>query len=282
MRGLALRFAGRLVEATETSQGVYADALTRRSARTAAVEAASLGFIWLARGSVRTALRRFRESAALLRDADPSGMLAWALAGITQAAAQAGEPDLARQTVAELERTPLGHKGFEFELGLARAWSAAAAGEHSRGALAHETSELTQSRGQDGYTVRALHELCRLGDAASARMGRIGSRQRSTDRRGRRRRARRGPRRPRRARSSRRRRAVRRRGRAAPGAEAADAAAAAFRDAGREASARAAAARAAVLLDACEGARPPTLLGGQAAEALTGASERSPCLPHRG
>ena len=53
------------------------------------------------------------------------------------------------------------------------------------------------------------------------------------------------------------------------GAEAADAAAAAFRDAGREASARAAAARAAVLLDACEGARPPTLVGGQAVEALT-------------
>ncbi len=102
----------------------------------------------------------------------------------TQAAAQAGEPDLARQTVAELERTPLGHKGFEFELGLARAWSAAAAGEHSRArALARETSELTQSRGQDGYTVRALHELCRLGDAASGapRLARA-RRARSTDR----------------------------------------------------------------------------------------------------
>ena len=91
MRGLALRLAGRLVEATETSQDVYTLALERRSAQTAAVEATSLGFIWLARGSVRTALRRFRESASLLRDADPSGMLAWALAGMTQAAAQAGE-----------------------------------------------------------------------------------------------------------------------------------------------------------------------------------------------
>ena len=271
MRGLALRFAGRLVEATETSQGVYADALTRRSARTAAVEAASLGFIWLARGSVRTALRRFRESAALLRDADPSGMLAWALAGITQAAAQAGEPDLARQTVAELERTPLGHKGFEFELGLARAWSAAAAGEHSRArALAHETSELTQSRGQDGYTVRALHELCRLGDAASGAHGldRLAAKVDGSFAAGAAAHAealvaRDGP-------------ALlvvaerfAAEGALLVGAEAADAAAAAFRDAGREASARAAAARAAVLLDACEGARPPTLLGGQAAEALT-------------
>ena len=271
MRGLALRLAGRLVEATETSQAVYALALTRRSAQTAAVEAASLGFIWLARGNVRTALRHFRESAALLRDADPSGMLAWALAGLTQAAAQAGESELARQTVAELERTPLGHKGFEFELGLARAWSAAAAGEHSRArALAHDTSELTQSRGQDGYTMRALHELCRLGDAAGGapRLARVATQVDGSFA----------------ANAAAHAQAVVARdgpalldvaerfateGALLVGAEAADAAAAAFRDAGREASARAAAARAAVLLDACEGARPPTLVGGQAFEELT-------------
>ena len=271
MRGLALRLAGRLVEATETSQSVYGLALERRSAQTAAVEATSLGFIWLARGSVQTALRRFRESASLLRDADPSGMLAWALAGIAQAAAQAGEPDLARQTVAELERTPLGHKGFEFELGLARAWSAAAAGEHSRArALAHATSELTGSRGQDGYTVRALHELCRLGDAASGAQGldRLAGRVDGSFAAGAAAHAealvgRDGPALL----------AVAERfaadGALLVAAEAADAAAAAFRDAGREASARAAAARAAVLLDACEGARPPALVGGEAVEALT-------------
>ena len=220
---------------------------------------------------MRTALRHFRESAALLRDADPSGMLAWALAGMTQAAAQAGESDLARQTVAELERTPLGHKGFEFELGLARAWSAAAAGEHSRArALARGTSELTQSRGQDGYTVRALHELCRLGDAASGapRLARLaaqvdGSFAASAAAHAEALVARDGP-----ALLD-----VAERfatdGALLVAAEAADAAAAAFRDAGRDASARAAAARAAVLLEACEGARPPTLVGGQVVDELT-------------
>jgi DNA-binding CsgD family transcriptional regulator len=52
-------------------------------------------------------------------------------------------------------------------------------------------------------------------------------------------------------------------------AEAADAAAAAFRETGHEASARSAAARAALWLQSCEGARPPTLLPAPAAAELT-------------
>jgi DNA-binding CsgD family transcriptional regulator len=52
-------------------------------------------------------------------------------------------------------------------------------------------------------------------------------------------------------------------------AEAADAAAAAHRDAGRLSSARAAAARAALWLGACEGARPPTMLAAPEAVDLT-------------
>ena len=96
-------------------------------------------------------------------------MLAFALAGIGQAAAQAGEPDAARAAVAEMERTPLGHKGFAIELALARAWSAAAGGELTRArALAREAAALARSRGQDAYAVRALHDLCRLGDPAAA------------------------------------------------------------------------------------------------------------------
>ena len=45
--------------------------------------------------------------------------------------------------LAEMERTPLGHKGFAVELELARAWSAAAHGELSRArALARERGGL--------------------------------------------------------------------------------------------------------------------------------------------
>lgn len=82
MRAVALRLAGRLIEATTLSEHAYEVLLERRSAVATAVETNSLGLIWLARGRVRTALRHCRESAALLRDGDAVGMLAFALAGI--------------------------------------------------------------------------------------------------------------------------------------------------------------------------------------------------------
>lgn len=271
MRAVALRLAGRLVEATTLSQCAYEVLLARKSPPARAVEANSLGLIWLARGRVRTALRLCRESAALLRDGDAVGMLAFALAGIGQAAAQAGEPDTARAAIAEMERTPLGHKGFAVELELSRAWGAAADGDLSRArALAGDAGALAQSRGQDAYAVRALHELCRLGDPAAAAPELAGLAGRID-----------GPFGANAAEHA----AALVAGDgpalltvaerfAAQGAllvavEAADAAVAAHREAGRHASARAAAARAALWLTDCEGARPPTMLATPEAADLT-------------
>jgi DNA-binding CsgD family transcriptional regulator len=271
MRAMALRVAGRLVEATAASEHNYALLLPRRSAPATAVEATSLGVIWLARGRVRTALRFCREGAALLRDGDATGMLAFALAGAAQAAAQAGRPEAARDALTEMERTPLGHKGFAVELELARAWGTAASGELSRAREhARDAAALALSRGQDGYAVRALHELCRLGDPAGAASDltrlaaavdgpfaatasahaaalvagdgaallEVGERFAAADA-------------------------------LLAAAEAADAAADAHREAGRASSARAAAARAARWLAECEGARPPTLLAAPEAAGLT-------------
>jgi DNA-binding CsgD family transcriptional regulator len=271
MRALALRLAGRLVEATESSESAYAQLLSRRSATATAVEANSLGLIWLARGRVHTALRFCRESAALLRDGDAVGMLAFALAGIGQAAAQAGDAEAAHAALAEMERTPLGHKGFAVELELARAWSAAARGEVSAArALARRAAELARSRGQDAYAVRALHELCRLGDpgAAAPELARLAG---GVD----------GPFAPTAAAHAE--ALVSGDGAALldvaerfaavdallVAAEAANAAAAVHRDAGRPSSARGATARAALWLTKCEGARPPTMLGGPEAAELT-------------
>jgi DNA-binding CsgD family transcriptional regulator len=271
MRAMALRLAGRLVEATTFSQSAYALFVPRRSATGTAVEANSLGLIWLARGRVRTALRYCRESAALLRDGDGVGMLAFALAGVAQSAAQAGEPEAARSALGEMERTPLGHKGFAVELELARAWSAAASGELSRARThAREAAALAQSRGQDAYAVRALHELCRVGDPTTAapELRRLAG---SVD----------GPFAATAAahvaalvaRDGAARLEVAERFAAADAllvaAEAADAAAAAHRDAGRPSSARVAAARAALWLTKCEGARPPTMLTAPEAAELT-------------
>jgi DNA-binding CsgD family transcriptional regulator len=271
MRAMAARLAGRLKVATTLSQNSYARLLQRRSATGTAVEAISLGLIWLARGRVRTALRFSREGAALLRDGDGPGMLAFALAGVAQAAAQAGEPEAARDALAEMERRPLGHKGFQVELELARAWSAAASGELSRACvLAREAAALARGRGQDAYAARALHELCRLGDPAAAgrELTRLAG---SVD----------GPF----AATAAAHAAALVAGDGAAllevaehfaaedallvAAEAADAASAAHRDAGRPSSARVAAARAALLLTKCEGARPPTMHAGPKAAGLT-------------
>jgi DNA-binding NarL/FixJ family response regulator len=195
-------------------------------------------------------------------------MLPWALAGLAQAAAQAGEAELARGAVQEMELRPIGHKGFECELGLARAWRAAADGELSRAhAQALAAADLAQSRGQDAFALRALHVLCRLGEAAGAapRIARLAD---HVD----------GPFAQLAAAHAA--ALVARDGRALLevadrfgaldarllAAEAAQAAAAAHRAAGREASARTAAARCARWLEHCEDCRPPTLLAGSVQE----------------
>jgi len=271
MRALALRLAGRLVEATTLSERAYAIHVERRSATAVAVEANSLGLIWLARGRVRTALRYCRESAALLREGDAPGMLAFALAGIGQAAAQAGERDMARAAVVEMERTPLGHKGFAIDLELGRAWSAAASGEVARSrVLARDAGALALARGQDAFAVGALHALCRLGDPATAGpeladladrvdgpyaetaaahaaalVGGDGAALLAVAER------------------------FAEQGALLVAVEAADAAAAAHREAGRQASARSAVARAGLWLAQCEGARPPTMLATPEAADLT-------------
>jgi DNA-binding CsgD family transcriptional regulator len=271
-RALALRLAGRLVEATDTAQRMYELALVRRSAQNTAPAASVLGMVWLARGRVRTALRLFSEGAALLRDADSVGLLPWMLAGVAQGSAQAGDAGTARAAIDQMQLTsPTANRAIEPELHLARAWCAAAEGEVSRACrLAADGAAVAQSRGQDAFALRAWHELCRLGDPASAAerlaslAGRVDGDFAAT--------------------AARHAAALV----ASDGgalldvaerfadqdalllsAEAADAAAAAYRDAGRHASARAAAARSAVHLNDCEGARPPTLHGAPVAAQLT-------------
>ena len=268
MRAIADRLAGRLAESEAQTRATYGIAIAEHGAYTGAVEAAELGYVLLARGQVREALQRFRESASPLRDSDAVGMLGWALSGLAQAAAQAGDAALAREAVTEMTGRPLGHKGFEPELGLARAWTAAAEGELSAAArLAAGASDLAHGRGQRMYAVRALHEALRLGaparglpalaegvDGAFARLAAAHAQ------------------------------AVTARDGAAlfdvaeqfaglgallVAAEAADAAASAFAEEGRKASARRAAARSASWLTACEGARPPTLGRGPATDELT-------------
>jgi DNA-binding NarL/FixJ family response regulator len=198
-------------------------------------------------------------------------MFAFALASVAQAAGQAGDAETAAAARAEMERTPLSHKAFTAELDLGRAWAAAASGALSRARdHARDGAAVARNRGQHALTVRALHELCRLGDPAAAapELAELATR---VD----------GPFAPNAAAHA----AALVAGDAEAllqaaerfaaadallvAAEAAEAAAAAHREAGRAASARAASARAALWLSRCEGAQPPTMPGPAEAADLT-------------
>ena len=231
-----------------------------------------LGYAWLARGRVETARRCFREGATLLRDGDAVGMRPWALAGLAQAAAQAGDADgRARRARARWGAPRSPTSGFGLEVALARAWTAAAEGELSRArALALEGRRRRGRAGRTASRCARCTRRCRLGAAGRAPAG--------CDRRRSPRRVE-GPFAPLAAAHA----AARRRARALldvaerfagaglllVAAEAAGAAGGRLPREGREASARRAEARAAAWLRDCEGARPPTLRALGPAEELT-------------
>ena len=160
-QALAHWLAGSLPEATYEAERSYAAAA---DAQGWAVAALLLGHIWLSRGDTDAALRWFRESSVLLRGSDPIGMRPAALAGIAQAAAQAGDAAHALKAIAELDRMPHNSgRGVGEELGLARAWAAHASGDHTRAiALATAVLATAEARGADGFATRARAELTRL------------------------------------------------------------------------------------------------------------------------
>ena len=160
-QALAHWLAGSLHEATFEAERAYAAAT---DAQGWAVAALLLGHVWLSRGDTDAALRWFRESSVLLRGSDPVAMRPAALAGIAQAAAQAGDAAHAQAAIAELDRIPQpAGRGVGEELGLARAWTAHVSGDRARAvAIATAVLAAAEARGADGFAARARAELTRL------------------------------------------------------------------------------------------------------------------------
>jgi len=178
-RVCALELAGRLDEAQALAEEGYRAALGERAHEGSAIFSMLLGAVSLVEGRLATAARWLRESAALLRELDPVGIRPWPLAFLAQAASQAGDLATATSAIEEAEasRWP-GTRVFEFDLGLARAWVAAARGELSTGrALAIESADAAEGVGQYAFAVLALHDLVRLGDPvrAAPRLGALAS-----------------------------------------------------------------------------------------------------------
>ncbi len=261
VRFLALLHVGRLAEAETAVHEAYAHSLGETTTATAMMALGS-GLVALVQGDLHLAWRWFREAAELLREADPSGSLPWAMALTAQAHGQMGDAVGARDALVAVEkvRRP-GPWVFDPDLLLGRAWAAAAEGaltEAQQSALA--AVDLAEERGALTSAFLAAHELVRLGDpdGAAPRLARLtgevqGALVAACAEH---------------AQALLARDARRIEGAASAftelgallwAAEAESAAASAHREAGREASARAAAARAALLLERCEGARTPAL-----------------------
>jgi DNA-binding CsgD family transcriptional regulator len=261
-------YSGRLSDAAAAVDRASAAFTGTVSGEFAAILGVESGLLALLRGRVVAADRSFREAAAWVFDdvyVSPQR-----LALRAQALGQAGDSAGAWHILDALEYPP-GPWHFEPDMTLSRAWAAAADGALSEARrLAGEAADLAEERGALAPAFLAAHDMVRLGDSdgGATRLSRLvdgvqgdlvvacaehAAAVVSRD--------------------------VRRIEHAAArfaelgvllwAAEAESEAASVHRRAGREGSARAAAARAALLLERCEGARTPALPLAGAAEGLT-------------
>ena len=164
---LALLLAGRLEEMEEVTSRVYDIVASHPASDLRGLWALLMGRAALARGAAGTAVQRLREGAALLRAHDPGAFLTRCLASAAHASALLGHTIEAQELLAECEqRRHPSVRIHDFEVGLARAWVAAAGGRESAAratalAAADEAAEL----GHFGYEAMGLHAVVRLGDA---------------------------------------------------------------------------------------------------------------------
>jgi DNA-binding NarL/FixJ family response regulator len=267
-RILALLYSGRVAEAAQAVENAVAVLTSIVSGEFAAMLAVEKGLLELFRGRVTEAERSFREAAGMVFDDVYVSPHRLALGA--RALAHAGDSAVARDIVDRLEY-PTGTWHFDPDVLLARAWVAAAEGALSEAQrLAGEAADLAEERGALAPAFLAAHDVVRLGDpgGGASRLARLAERvqgslvrvcaehadavasadaQRVEDAAAR----------------------FAELGVLLWAAEAESEAAAAHRQAGREQSARAAAARAALLLERCSGARTPALALAGPVEELT-------------
>ena len=167
---LALTLAGRLDDAEAEAREGYERALADHAHDASALWAKMLGRVHLARGAVRTACTLLQEAAAKFAELDAIGFGALCLAFLSHARALAADRHGAEQALARAEATLRpGTHIFDADLGIARAWTVAAGGERSAARTqALRVADDAQASGQLAYAAVALHDLARLGDAASA------------------------------------------------------------------------------------------------------------------
>ncbi len=158
-------FEGRLPEIDPMLVAFDEEALQRVDDPYRGMWAFLRGRSMLAQGRLGAALPLLREAAAVLRRRDPGGILAWCLAALAQVYGATGDTRGAKAAVDEFDRVhlPVMHN-LDPEIGLGRAWAAAARGERSQAAdIALATGRLLVERSDAAVAVLAFHDAVRLG-----------------------------------------------------------------------------------------------------------------------
>jgi DNA-binding NarL/FixJ family response regulator len=166
----AYRMAGQIQKMEKLATSEYAQALQLHNAQAQGVAAGALGWVDLARGQLATAIQHFRESVAVLGQADWTAVRSQSLTGLTETLALAGDPDAAAEALAEA--------GFDGKpttrwvwprVVISSAWVSAAQGELSR-AVEQFLAAAAEARstGQVAFEILALHSAARLGETQVA------------------------------------------------------------------------------------------------------------------
>jgi ATP/maltotriose-dependent transcriptional regulator MalT len=167
-RFAALLLAGRYGEANDLAETTYRLAKEHHSHDGAATFAWALGQVALATGRPRTAQAWLREGAALMRDHDRSNFLPWCVGGLASASAVVGDVDEASRALDEAGASLGGLRLFEMEVVLGRCWTAAARGHVAEAArMAIEEGAAAVATEQVGLAALAFHAAVRLGEAVA-------------------------------------------------------------------------------------------------------------------
>jgi DNA-binding CsgD family transcriptional regulator len=282
---IALLSAGRLAAAEATALELYEAVVESEQIELVGRAAWLCGVVLLCRGAIETSRRFLRESVEVLEEVDPRGFLPFALAMLAQAAGHGGDAEETAAAVAAAEATaPAGEWFFTPSLETGRAWKSAAEGALSEARRsARLGGELSRAQGQLSSAFLNLHDLVRFGtpDQAVAPLAELareveGDWVQACAEHAAALAARDAPALQRVART------FEDLGALLFAAEASSEAAAAFRDGGREASARACAAHARALLARCPGARRPALRAAVDSDELTAREREIAALAARG
>lgn len=165
MQVVACWQAGRFRQMADLAGDAYQQAVAEQAHDLRGLWAMLVGRTALATGKAATARHRLREACALFRQQDLGGLLPWTLGAVALSAALLGDVEDAQRALAEQRQCQVpAVRIFEWESVLARAWTAAARGEHSAArSLACHAGDLAAGGGQRCAELEALHDAVRLG-----------------------------------------------------------------------------------------------------------------------